>query len=149
MTMAKNKVVFVIFVLSLVLAAPSILKILKGDFKASQLFSDNPFQNLIKSVVLRNYPESKVVEERLEQLIPESSVNVSISTLYAQGGKSTNLNISVISDSKLSESQVESVKASVCDTLGTKTSKYSNIKMSVSDLKFNSTNTFSTDIKCT
>jgi hypothetical protein len=132
MTMAKNKVVFVIFVLSLVLAAPSILKILKGDFKASQLFSDNPFQNLIKSVVLRNYPESKVVEERLEQLIPESSVNVSISTLYAQGGKSTNLNISVISD-----------------TLGTKTSKYSNIKMSVSDLKFNSTNTFSTDIKCT
>lgn len=146
--MTKNKVVFIIFIISLILAIPSILRVIKGDFKTSQFFSDNPFQTAIKSVVLRNYPEWKPIEERLEQLIPESAANVSVSTLYAERGKFTDLNISMTTDSKLSEGQVISVKTAICDVLGTSASRYSNIKISISDLKFNSTNTFSTNVSC-
>ena len=146
--MARKRIVFIIFFLSFIIALPSIIKFFKGDYQAAQIFSDNPFKTVVKTVVLRNYPEWKPIEENLESLLPQSSVNVSVSTLYSQQKWFTDLEISIVTDSKLSENQIETMKQNVCNVLGSNASKYSDIKISVSDLKFNNTNTFSTNVNC-
>lgn len=146
--MDKKKIVFIIFILSLFLALPSIVKFIKGDYQASQLFSHNPIETAVKTVVLRSYPEWKPLEQNLEKVVPQSSVNVSVSTLYAQQSKFLDLDISITTENKLSENQIKNITETVCNTLGNQSSKYSNIKVSVSDLKFNSSNTFSTNINC-
>ena len=143
-----RKIYWIVFVLSLIATAPSIIKFVRGDYQASQIFSRHPFRTTVKSIVLRNYPEWKPIEEGLEQIIPQSSANVSVSTLYAEQGKQVDLEISIITDNKLSENQIETVRETVCNILKSQASKYSHIKISISDLKFNSSNTISTDVRC-
>lgn len=143
-----KRIILAIFILSLLVAIPSIIILITDNFNFAELFKTNPIKDGIKDITFKKFPEWKPLEQRLEQTIPNSSVNVSITTIVAQPTNSYELEISIVTDKTLTETQSDQVKNTVCTILGKETKKYSKITYTIGDFKFNSTNTSTEKIHC-
>ncbi|MBM4401893.1 MAG: hypothetical protein FJ044_01460 [Candidatus Cloacimonetes bacterium] len=133
--MKKNRIVLIIFLISLVISLPSIISIFRGNFTPSQIFQQNPFENIVKSLVLKGHPEWKPLEQGLENLIPNTSANVSVSTVYGATKKTQELHISLVTDNKLKTDQIDSVNKFVCNILNQHNAKYDLVVFTALDLK--------------
>ena len=133
--MKKENIIRIIFLISFILALPSIINLFTGNFIPSKVFKKISVQNIIKTVVLSKYPEWKPIENDLDNLIPNSSSNVSIESVYGEIRKTLEIHITIVTDNALTDEQIKNAKAVICEDLVKSTNTYDIIELSAYNFK--------------
>lgn len=112
------------------------LSLLGGQLKPLIGMMNSPFNDSIKSIFLREHPVWKPIEGELEKQIPNSSANVSISTLY-DGSRFdkpiVELQISLIVNERVPEQQLQKVSLSICSILSEYRAAYDKVNFEVTN----------------
>ena len=133
--MKREKIIRIIFPISFILALPSIINLFTGNFIPSKVFKKVSIQNIIKTVILSKYPEWKPIENDLDSLIPNSSSNVSVESVYGETRKTLEIHITTVTDQALTVDQINNEKVVICDNLIKSTNKYDIVELSAYNFK--------------
>ncbi|HSX39010.1 MAG TPA: hypothetical protein VLI92_00215 [Candidatus Saccharimonadales bacterium] len=137
------KAFFIVVIVALILATPSLINWYKS-YTNPNAPQHNIFEQIVKGVTYNSYPEWSTIQDSLEGIISQSSVDVTIIT----DANPPKMEITATTDAAIPQEQIDQANASVCKILADAATKYASVKLAVGGFKYYSATKYSGYVVC-